>query len=296
MSAPQDIIKIFSVAIFALFCWICGYYIKEYLKPKEPFRVAISNWVGYLPVVYAKEKMILGDDVELVWTESLKATNSAFKRGLVDGMFATQYDYLKSEQTDGSSMIFATNISKGSDVVMSNISLEELNSSKSVMAVMEGDSVGKVMFDQFLQKYDINSANFIMYDKTQLGIVSSDYSKSKAIVVTYTPFDSILKKKGFLELANSSKLQVLIIDGFFALDSKSEQHKKSIDNIKKAFELSVKMAKDNPYEFYQVIKPYLKGIEFEEFKASLDGIEWVGIDNINKINNTLKSHKIKVAE
>jgi len=273
---------------------VSGYILKEELKPKEPLRIAISNWIGYMPIVYAKEKGWVDDsDIELVWTASLEITGNAYDRGLVDAMFATQYDYFRQTKEIDSQMLFATNLSDEADMVLSNTNIDDLRNSKNIILNLELNSLGETMFDSFIKQYRLNKDNFLIFDRSQLGITEYDYSNKKAVAIVYPPYDSILKTKGFCELTNAKKLHLDVIDGLFVRSDTANSNQEVLIKIKSAFLKALDEADKNPYDFYTVVKPYIGNISYTDFKTAIDGIAWANRTNIAKIDEIAKKQHIK---
>ncbi len=286
--------KIALLLLTILSVWLAAYYLKEQMKPKEPLKIAISNWVGYMPIVYAKEKEWLNDnDIQLLWTESLKTTSASFDRHLVDGMFVTQYDYAINQKETPSSLVFVTNISKGADTIMSNVALDELRNSDRIVVSLEKNSLGQAMFDGFVAKYDLNASKFLLSNSSQLGIAEAKYTNSKAVVITYPPYTAILKSKGFSEITNAKELKLPVLDGLFVSDEKISLHAKTLAKIKVACERAISDADKNPMQFYQTVKPYLGSMSYDEFMFAVGGIDWAGKNNTAEIDAIIGRYKIK---
>jgi ABC-type nitrate/sulfonate/bicarbonate transport system substrate-binding protein len=285
--------KYLKIVLIVFIVLIALFETREVLKPKEPLRIAISNWIGYMPIVYAIENgWIKKDEVELVWTSGLEITSKVISRDMVDAMFATQYDALQVAKNRDIKMAFATNISGGSDVIMSNCDINTLRHSKGIIVNLEASSLGSAMLDGFLKKYSLNENNFLIFDRTQTMITTFDYSNKKAIAITYPPNDLALGKKGFTEIDNAKSLGVDVLDGLFVNSNKISSNKKTIEKLKISFDKSVDIAVKNPYSFYQVVKPYLGSMDYDEFKESTGVIEWASEKNRQKIEQILSKSGI----
>src|SRR5450759_1303968 len=68
--------------------------------PTTPFKIAFNTWVGYSPLVLAKEKGFLRDegiDTEISILEGVPEKNSAMIRGAIDGVGHTADSAVVSE-------------------------------------------------------------------------------------------------------------------------------------------------------------------------------------------------------
>jgi len=100
-------------------------------EKQEKLEISTTTWIGYSPLFYAKEKVWLKPlNIKLMHVSSLSENMYLYQAGNADAYVGTQYEYnmlIKKEPSLIPVMLFDR--SNGGDVVMSNLSIEELQKS-----------------------------------------------------------------------------------------------------------------------------------------------------------------------
>jgi len=249
-------------------------------EKQEKLEISTTTWIGYSPLFYAKEKGWLKPlNIKLMHVSSLSENMYLYQAGNADAYVGTQYEYnmlIKKEPSLIPVMLFDR--SNGGDVVMSNLSIEELQkSTEPINAYLEMDSVNSTLLEDFIQNYNLHEKqiNYINRDKTSISTLSSSTVKN-AIIVTYIPYDIELNKHGFKSIASTKdNLNLLVIDAMFTTEKTFSKHQKQFSELKKLVDRAVDVLEKNPREFYKMVKPYLLELNYEEFIQSTQDIEWI---------------------
>jgi len=204
-------------------------------EKQEKLEISTTTWIGYSPLFYAKEKGWLKPlNIKLMHVSSLSENMYLYQAGNADAYVGTQYEYnmlIKKEPSLIPVMLFDR--SNGGDVVMSNLSIEELQkSTEPINAYLEMDSVNSTLLEDFIQNYNLHEKqiNYINRDQTSISTLSSSTVKN-AIIVTYIPYDIELNKHGFKSIASTKdNLNLLVIDAMFKLKKHSQNIKNSSVN------------------------------------------------------------------
>ncbi|NCO02211.1 MAG: ABC transporter substrate-binding protein [Epsilonproteobacteria bacterium] len=249
-------------------------------EKQEKLEISTTTWIGYSPLFYAKEKGWLKPlNIKLMHVSSLSENMYLYQAGNADAYVGTQYEYnmlIKKEPSLIPVMLFDR--SNGGDVVMSNLSIEELQkSTEPINAYLEMDSVNSTLLEDFIQNYNLHEKqiNYINRDQTSISTLSSSTVKN-AIIVTYIPYDIELNKHGFKSIASTKdNLNLLVIDAMFTTEKTFSKHQKQFSELKKLVDRAVDVLEKNPREFYKMVKPYLLELNYEEFIQSTQDIEWI---------------------
>lgn len=145
---------------FLLFAIIISLFSSCTLQNHKKLRISITNWIGYTPLFYAKEKGWLELlDVKLLNVVSLSENMYLYKSGNSDAYVGTQYEYNTLVKNIESLIpILLFDKSNGGDVIMSNLSIQELQNSKTTIdAYLEMDSINSMLFEDFISKYNLKS-------------------------------------------------------------------------------------------------------------------------------------------
>jgi len=100
--------------------------------------------------------------------------------------------------------------------------------------------------------------------------------KNPTIIVTYSPYNNYLTKRGFKELVCTKEgLDLLVVDAMFTTDKVFDEHQQQFLELKKIVDKSLNALNENPKEYYETIKMYLPETNYEEFQHSLEDIIWI---------------------
>jgi len=286
----KSVIRFFLLLLAAVFISSCS------IEGKPKLRLSINPWPGYMPIVYAYEKGWLSKlEVRPLWTVSLDESVKLYDAKLIDGFFGTQFEYISTNEKDLSPIYF-TNLSNGSDVVMSNIDIAGLQKADRISVYLEPQSVNMALFDLFCQKYGISGSKLDKVYKNQQDMLDIKISNKSTIAVTYEPYATLLEKMGLKRVASTANLDLKVVDALFVSNALIKEYKDELSSMKAANDKAIAALKHNPKEFYETVKKYLQGRSYEEFLKSLDGIIWVDSSNIDSALKSMKQKQISTSE
>jgi len=257
-------------------------------------RISATNWIGYTPLFYAKEKGFLAPlDIKLTNVVSLSENMYLYKAGNSDAFCGTQYEHsILNSQIPNLVPIMLFDRSNGGDMIMSNRSISELqNDTQKISAYLEMDSINLTLLNDFIRKFKIDESRIIYIDRDQSEISSLKNTEpdKQVLIITYIPYDTKLEKNGFQEiLSTKNGLDLLVIDALFTQQEELVQHKEQFIALKKLVDDAILSLHSNPEEFYQTIKPYFNGLTFEEFISALDDIEWINKNLDQNLRNRMQ--------
>jgi len=244
-------------------------------KKEKEINIAVNEWIGYAPLFYANEKgWLKKDNIRLIRTVSLGESLSLYKGGLVDGLTATQYEYMQIRNEVVP--IVLLDKSYGGDMILSNKTLYELqHTNQKIDVYLEIDSVNYLLLQYFIKKYHIlfNKLNIINGDQQQL--ITNNFNLDKPIIiVTYAPYDVDYEKKGFKKIDSTREdKNLLVIDALFI--NKKLYNKNRFIGLKKDIDKAIYEIQKNPREAYDIIKKYFPNYDYLDFVNALHNILWI---------------------
>ncbi|WP_028485668.1 ABC transporter substrate-binding protein [Thiomicrorhabdus chilensis] len=244
-------------------------------------KISATTWVGYSPLFYAKEKGWLdGLNIKLLHVVSLSENMYLFQVGNADAYVGTQYEYSLLSETDPTLMpVMMFDRSYGGDIIMSNVSLEELRfTTEPIDAYLEMDSINNTLLADFLSHYGLQDKklNYINQDQANLSGLKAKALSRPSLLITYTPYNIQLAKQGFKEIASTKDgLGLLVVDALFTREATLHQHRQQFEGLKQLVDDATEVLQRDPHEFYETVKPYMLGLSYEEFLRSLDDIIWI---------------------
>ncbi|MGJ0329661.1 hypothetical protein NG755_08120 [Aliarcobacter cryaerophilus] len=267
---------------------------------KDKLRVVTSNWIGYTPLFYAREKGLLDKlNIQLLSVVSLSESLHTYKSKHADIFLGTQYEYEEAFKRDNQVVpIMLLNKSDGGDVVMSNLTLEEIKKEdKQIDVFLELSSVNSLVFDDFITKHNIKNKNFNYVNKDQSFIAQQKEFKNPTIVISYNPYNITLEKNGLKTLETTKdNIEILIVDAMFTTNDILIKYKDELKELKKIIDIAINDLKKDEKAYYDLIKDYLYDTSFEEFQQSLSNIKWINKNIDQNILDSLKEHNFPTKE
>src|SRR6266446_10469106 len=141
---------LFLVALTIVSLSVIGGACKTTTTTNKPFRVAFNTWVGYSPLVIAKEKGFLkeeGIDADISFLEGVGEKNSALIRGDVDAVGHTADSAVVSAASgvDGQ-IIFCFDRSLGADGILTKKYVNSVKDLKGKKVALEPGFTGHFFF------------------------------------------------------------------------------------------------------------------------------------------------------
>lgn len=272
-------IKRFVSLLFVVILFTsCGFVDNQKIK------ISVSTWIGYTPLFYAKEKNWLELlNIKLLNVVSLSENMHLYKAGNADAFVGTQYEYnflYKDNKTLIPIIVFDK--SNGGDVILSNLSIEQLSkTNKTIDVYLEIDSINSIILDDFLKSNHLENRkiNYINDDQLNISRLKAVDMENPTIIVTYTPYNSLLEKNSFIELSSTKENEeLLVIDGMYVKEDFYLKNKETFIGLKSLIDKAIINLQNNPEEFYNTVKPYLTNTSYEEFLASINDILWINKD------------------
>ena len=263
-------------------------------------KISTTTWVGYTPLFYAQEKGWLKPlNIKLINVSSLAENMYLYQSGASDAYVGTQYEY-ETLHADMKTLqpIMMFDRSNGGDLVMGNLSILDLQSTDEEIDVyLELDSINNILLKDFLVRYKLQNKkiNYLNTDQTQIKLLKM--RTKPTLIVTYIPYNVELQKRGFLELASTKEnLDLLVIDAMFTKNELFYAHKKQFIELKKLVDKSIDDLHNDSRAFYEIIKPYLHNISYDEFKNSLHDIIWINKDLPVEFKSRLRDGKFPIRD
>ena len=259
----------------------------------KPIKIAVSNWAGYMPLIYAYEKGLLRDlNIEIVSSSSISTSLEYVKRGLVDGCVATQKEY--ESMKDIVTPIILLNQSYGGDKILSNLTKDELYAKNSgdIYVHLEKDSINFTLFEYFRDMREWGDISFLIKNNTQNYIAYMKFT-IPSIIVTYEPYATMLIKRGLYEIESTKNPDLFVIDALYIKKGLLQKDKDKFLKLKKYIKDAQDVLTKNPKIFYEIVKKYLNYQSYEDFKATLLEIKFID-ENKEEIIQRIKEKNIEI--
>lgn len=258
----------------------------------QEIRIATNSWIGYAPLFYARETGELKKlNMKLLTNVSLAEASEIFEVAKAELVTTTQHEYFSlKESIPDLQPIILIDRSNGADMILSNTTLQNLYTAKTIYAYLESDSINNELLKAFLEKNELTNQNIVFINSDQLQISDLANNKDKAmLIVTYSPYNSKLEAKGFRELASTKDTdKLIVIDALCAKNSLYQTEKKRLQQLKIVIDNAIEEIERDPKKVYEVTAKYLDNITYEEFLHSLNSIKWINKNRSKEFNEKLE--------
>ncbi len=247
-------------------------------KPKQELVLSTSQWIGYAPLFYAYDKGELEKlNIKLLINVSLAEAADLYHVGKADMVTTTQHEYKSlQESTNDIAAVILLDRSNGGDMILSNQSLATFHKSNKIYAYLEVDSVNQNILLDFIKNNHLNKNKFTYINKDQKQIQDIVNDKNKDILIaTYSPYDVLLKKKNFHEVASTSNIDsIIVIDAICTKNKILKKDKKRLIALKKAIDNAIDIIQKEPKKSFEVLSKYFSNITYKDYIDSLKLIKW----------------------
>jgi NitT/TauT family transport system substrate-binding protein len=224
-----------------------------------------------------------------------------YRAGKSDAYVGTQYEYgVLSKELPSLRPIMMFDRSYGGDIIMSNSSIKELqNETGSIDAYLEMDSINNTLIKDFINKHELQNKdiNYINKDQTQISLLDIKNMDKKIIIVTYVPYNKELEENGFKEIASTKDgLDLFVVDAMFTKKQVLNEHNKQFIELKKLVDRGIDILKSDPKGIYDVIKPYMLNMKYDEFRNSLKDIIWINKELPQELKSRMRQSNISTRD
>ena len=247
-------------------------------KDEKQLKISTSRWIGYSPLFLADA---LGElkalNLELIQSVSLTEAMGIFSVGHADFVTTTQHEYLALKHNNHIKPIALLDRSNGGDVILANFPLKNLNNYSHIDVYLEIDSINRELFEDFASYHHLPLSRCTFHNQDQQQIQSlKNRTEHPTIVVTYSPYDITLQKRGFHTIASTKSLQdIAVIDALCTQDKTVQAYPARVKKLKKVIDRKIEQIRYHPQKSYHLLRHYLGDISFSEFQDALTRIEWI---------------------
>jgi NitT/TauT family transport system substrate-binding protein len=182
--------------------------------PQPPLAVGLNTWVGYDPLVLARDRGLCDTkQVKVVELISSAEALRHLRNGLLDAAGLTMDEALRLVDSGFDVRIVALlDTSAGADVVVAAPHITSLQKLRGEHIAVEEATVGTLVLERLLQKAQLRreDVTVLRLDATQHK--TALLSDRVAAAVSYAPIDSAIRAQGFRPIFDSRQMPGEIVD------------------------------------------------------------------------------------
>lgn len=262
---------------------------------EQSIKISTNPWVGFTPFIYAQEKGWLDKTpFKFMWLVDLSDNSRLYERSFTQGFTATQYELLHFKDYSRLKPVFLIDRSYGADVILSNRSLKELRTeSQPIKVYLELGSLNEDFFQAFIHESGLEKLKFTFINSSQKTMITVSSSGPPSIMISYDPYASAFLKKGYMTVASTRTMSsFFVIDALFVDERSIIGREDEYRELLAIFNKALAQLKSDPHEYYETIKGYLEGQNYQDFIDSTSKIQWLNSGKDKNVEDQLRMQDI----
>ncbi len=264
------------------------------LSTPQPLRISTNLWIGYSPLFYIQQKGWLKEhNIEIVNLVSLSENMQMYESGFVHAFTGTQYEFeqMRKKTPDLEATILLDR-SLGGDIVMGNCNIETLQKAQSINVYLEIDSVNKLLLDYFIELYGIKPSALHLINRDTDDSSMLAMKDEPTLIITYTPYDILLKKNGYQVLDTTKNLSLFVVDALYTDLKTREKYAEELAVLNQLISKALNHLKEDPEEYFSTVQVFFKYKDKNAFLQALSSIQWIYDDRSLALLKQLELHHI----
>ena len=261
----------------------------------KTFRVAFNTWIGYSPLVIAKEKGFLkkrGLGAEITFLEGIGEKNSALLRGDIDGVGHTADSAVTSAAAgvDGK-IVFVFDRSLGADAILARNTIKSVNDLKGKKIALEPGFTGHFFFLYLLREAGL-SQDDVEIVAMDTGSAGSAFVSGKVdAAVTWEPWIGKAKELDDAHiLISSADRPGVIIDVLFMRTATISERPSEVQKLIEAMAEATSWYASNKEEGDKIIATFWK-LDLKEAQETVAGMKFMSLDENKQFFGTSSNPK-----
>ena len=182
--------------------------------PRPPLTVGINTWVGYDPLVLARDRgMTDRQTIKVVELISSAEAVRHLRNGLLDAAALTLDETLRLTESGFDVRIVAVlDASNGADAVLAAPEIRTLSDLRGRAIAVEEASVGTLVLERLLKKAGLTRADVSVVKMESTQHLTALRSGRVSATVSYAPIEGAIRRAGYRRIFDSSQMPGEILD------------------------------------------------------------------------------------
>jgi len=201
--------------------------------PPPPLVVGMNSWVGYDPLVLARDRNLIDTaQIKVVELASSSEAMRGFRNGLIDAAALTLDEALRlADEGQDLRLVAMLDASAGADAVVARPDIESLQALRGETIAVERSAVGALMLTRLLQKAGLRPADVNVLNLEASLHLEALINGRAGAAVTYQPLAGALKKAGFNVVFDSRGLSDELFDVLVVRASTLKERPAQVDAL-----------------------------------------------------------------
>ena len=238
--------------------------------PVPALTVGMNTWVGYDPLVLARDRQLIDtQQVKVVDLSSSSETLRHFRNGLLDAAALTLDEALRlTDEGFDLRVVAVLDTSTGADVVLVNPAVQSLAQLHGAGIAVEGTTVGALMLERLLQAAGLEQTDVNVVSMEATLHLSALRSGHVSAAVSYEPVAGLLRAAGYKDIFDSRLMPGDIVDVLVVRASTLQERPAQVDALLAGWQRGLQALQESPEAAARLLAP---GVELspEDYLATL---------------------------
>lgn len=225
--------------------------------PVPPLAVGVNAWVGYDPLVLARDRHLVNPgEVKVVELTTSSETLRHFRNGLLDAAGLTLDEALRlADEGIDIRVVAALDASNGADVVLADPAILSLSQLRGRRIAVERSTVGSLMLERLLQAARLRPEEVTVLNIEATQQLPALRSGRFDAVISYEPVAGALRAAGYRAIFDSSQMPGEIVDVLVVRARLIEQRAGQVDALLEAWRQGLAALNKDPGAAAAVLAP-----------------------------------------
>jgi NitT/TauT family transport system substrate-binding protein len=225
--------------------------------PHPPLTVGMNAWVGYDPLVLARDqKLIDAQQVKVVELSSSSETLRHFRNGLLDAAALTLDETLRlADEGIALRVVAVMDASHGADVVLADPRIHKLADLHGASIAVESTTVGALMLQRLLQAAGLQPTEVDVVNLEATQHLSALRTQRVSAAVSYEPVAGALRAAGFKDIFDSRQMPGDIVDVLVVRADLLQTRPAQVEALLAAWQDGLQALRDDPGAAARLLAP-----------------------------------------
>ena len=222
-----------------------------------PIRIGMNTWVGYDPLVLARDRQLLDTkQIRVIELGSTSETMRYFRNGLLDVAALTLDEAMRlSAEGVDLRVVAVIDESQGGDVVMAAPGITSLAQLKGASIAVETRTTGALVLHQLLEAAGLQANEVRVVNVEAMEQRVALQSQRVSVAISYEPVAQHLREAGFRPLFDSAQLPGQVIDVYAVRSDFLQKFPAQVDAFLAAWQRGVWEFQQHPARSTTLLAP-----------------------------------------
>lgn len=241
--------------------------------PVPPLKVGVNSWVGYDPLVLARDKGLMNEQqIKLIELSSSTETLRNFRNGLLDAAALTLDETLRlADEGLDLKIVAVLDASAGGDLVVASEAVPGLADLRGKTIAVERTTVGALVLQRLLETAGLQESDVVVQHMEAGQHLEALRSQRVDVSVTYETLAGPIRDAGFRTIFDSRQMPGDIVDVLVVRSAALDQRSEQVEHLLAGWQGGLSAMEQDPKGSAQLLSQGLS-MDPKDYLAALNGL------------------------